>query len=191
MVKHVKFLIALGILMTTACVPGITVDEPTETPFPGTIRIGNVITRDTDVIKILASDHVVLPNCEGTGTLTVTRSFAKEIERRPSFSMTVSAGDVVVDVPAEAVLQAIMGYYHLQEGEVVTSESYDVKMTVPPGTMVTYEIQWVLISKSGVIEITVINEETGSEDIVYLEFHIPSSLEARIQPPVRESCEGE
>ncbi len=174
---------AVLLFVAIGCVPGITA------PSQYDIEIGEVTSRDADLVKVLSVDHLELPNCDGTGELTITRSFSKSIPQIPDFSATTSFANIEVNIPVDQVMSAILDHYNLQEETTVTSESYDITVTAPPGTKVGYEIQWLLVSKSGVVEITVTDKETGNREIKYHEFYIPASLEARVQPPVQEACD--
>ncbi|GEM_PF-3147679 len=142
------------------------------------VELGEIIVTNEELTDIVAVDSIELPNCNGSRDLTITRSLNREITRHVSIRVDAEANFTLPMNIAEAEIKA---FYNVEDNNSI-SESIDVEMSAAPGTTVTYEVEWVEISKAGVIEVIV------GEDRYFQEFTMSDSLEANIRQPTQEPC---
>ncbi len=140
------------------------------------IRTGEIIISSTDVEKVVSVDTVTLPNCNGSSPISITRTFTKSSERRVVMEAEGSAEI------AFGIAKAEIETYSALDDNQSMSESLELQMSAAPGTTVTYEIEWVEISTTGVLEIT------KGDEISFLEFSVPNALRANIRQPIQIPC---
>lgn len=156
---------------------------PTVTPaeVPNEYEVGQVVTSSTTIDRVIAVEPVTLPNCNGSSDLTVRRTFTQEVDRVPELMNFDAARFNVSAQTVIGVVNAGIGV-DPSEGSPLT-ESYELEMSAAPGTSVEYNVQWILSSRTGVIEFN------GENDVVYVEFTVPQTLRALTEEPQQFPCE--
>ncbi|MAS34679.1 MAG: hypothetical protein CL610_11775 [Anaerolineaceae bacterium] len=145
---------------------------------PGNIQFGDITINNTALEKVIAVDPITLPNCNGSSELVISREFSKSTERQVSLQGTT--GLATSPIGAYAYIEASI----TQADSNILTETLEVEMHAAPGSTVTYEIEWVEISTSGILEII-------SHDIVqFVEFSVPERLRANIRQPVQTPCDS-
>jgi Tol biopolymer transport system component len=149
------------------------------------MQIGEIIIQDARVESILGVNSMMLPNCSGSSALDVSKTFTKSIERELTFDVSADLNAEFnasfwnsAHLRLEAELEAKLG---LKTKETLTEE-ITVEMHAAPGTTVTYEVEWVEMAVSGLLEVI------DGDQIVYVPFSIPDTLHVNIQQPYQEDC---
>lgn len=144
---------------------------------PANIEVGEMVINNTALEKVIAVEPITLPNCNGSSELEISREFTKSTERNITHHAGAGASALV------GVVQVYLETYaSLSENNALT-ESLEVEMRAAPGSTVTYEIEWVEVSTSGVLE--VIQNDT----VHFVEFSIPERLRANIRQPIQTPCD--
>lgn len=169
----------------SSCVIGGNVAPPPASPtpieLPTNFTIGEVTLSSASLDRIISSETVTLPNCEGTSELTVRRSFTQDVERIPQIRpFDTAALDVSVET-AVVEVKVKLGIDTAEESPTI-SETYELEMSSAPGSSVSYTVNWVLVSKAGVLEVI------GENDVQFIEFTIPDSLHVEIGEPEQVQC---
>lgn len=165
--------------------------EDIEASLP--LEIGAIHISDRELVSVVDSQEITLPNCLGSEALSLTRTFSRESERYITFgeSQEENFGAYLewdwqltssMKLHAEAgARREIAEYYGFEEGEVI-SESTEVRLVAAPGTTVTYTLDWTLVNKVGVIEVT------RGDETVFVPFQIAETLELVIHDPYQTEC---
>ncbi len=150
------------------------------------IQIGQIVLTGSDLENVLALDSLALPNCQGSSDLEVAHSFEKSAERTLSIQAGLTIGGEasatlwgVVEAKLQAQIELQLGY---TIGETL-SESMTITMKAAPGSNVTYEVEWVEVSKTGVVEVTVDGQT------YFVEFAVVDQLQVNIHEPVQMACQ--
>ncbi len=150
------------------------------------IQIGQIVLTGSDLENVLALDSLTLPNCQGSSELEVAHSFEKSAERTLSLQAGLTIGGEasatlwdVVEAKLQAQIELQLGY---TIGETLT-ESMTITMKAAPGSNVTYEVEWVEVSKTGVVEVTVDGQT------YFVEFMVVDQLQVNIHEPVQTACQ--
>ena len=145
---------------------------------PANIEVGEVVINNAALEKVIAVEPITLPNCNGSSELEISREFTKSTER--NITHHAGAGGSALVGVVQVYLET---YASLSENNTLT-ESLEVEMRAAPGSTVTYEIEWVEVSISGILE--VIQNDT----VHFVEFSIPERLRANIRQPIQTPCES-
>lgn len=150
-------------------------------------EVGEIILSGSSIENVIGIDTITLPNCMGSSELSITRTFSKAHQRR-----TIVLGESETRLRGGARLPAFLtGELEVAISEVIGSEtretlteSLELAMQAAPGTTVTYEIEWVEVATTGVVEII---REDGLE---FWEFYISDSIQANLRQPFQTECES-
>ncbi|MBZ0304141.1 MAG: hypothetical protein K8J31_30680 [Anaerolineae bacterium] len=154
----------------------ISQERPSEAPVPTNIKIGEVIINNTNLEKVIAVEPITLPKCNGSSELVISREFTKSTDRR---LILHAEGEIDASIGiAKAHLEA---FSSLADNHSI-SESLEVEMRAAPGSTVTYEIDWVEVSTSGILEIS------ENDTIRFVEFSVPEMLRANVRQPIQAPC---
>ena len=145
------------------------------------IEIGDIYITGQDITDILTIDDHIIRNCTGSEPLEISRTFENQVERTINISTDVSLG---IPLPLLLIEAQIRTHFEMEENETLT-ESITVTMRSAPGTSVNYEINWLTVSTSGVIEII------HGRNIETVEFLVPSTLRADVFDQGQNECDAD
>ncbi len=186
--KHVMIWSVIFLLCISGCsaIQSVNISGkpalPTVTPpeVSSTYQIGDVTVSSTTIDRVISVEPVTLPNCNGSSDLTVRRSFTQQADRTPTLMDFDSAR---FSLSINSIIGVINTGLDLDPAESSPlTETYELEMGAASGTSVQYDVQWVLTSRTGVVEFA------GDNDVVYVEFTAPQMLRAITQEPHRYPC---
>jgi len=140
--------------------------------------IGDIQITNENFEQVIAIDPIFLPNCYGSETLRMNRTLEKNIVSEIHFDLDTSLSGAIAPEVLTAAIEAKTGTSEQEE----IRESFQIEISAAPGTQVWYEIEWIEVSISGIVEIII----DGVPH--FQEFTETSSIKARMTEKSAVAC---
>lgn len=185
---------------------GSSTNFPTWSP-PQIFVKGYTVTEES-VERILSQETVDLPNCGGTSTLTSIPSYVRSIEKTVVL-LTASQETTCKTTTMQYEIGSSMGFssallnlavsprvesrvqnelcnlietgLYVREGETIL-QSRELVLSASSRTSVSYDIQWVLVSQVGRIELL------RGDKTFFVDFSLPDSLRGIVTASRNNGC---
>ena len=159
----------------TSTLSPVIIPTPIVTHEP--VQYGEVFYTGGTVTRVIDTQVIDIPNCNGSSEIERVRTFTKTISREVR---------ILTGAEAELEISVLRVYINGQLGTDETEtigDSQQITLRAAPNSSISYTVKFVEESKVGMLEVI-----QGSRT-QYIEFAIPSVINIQQEEPTRITCD--